>query len=137
MLTDGRAMMTQFTAIFTREPVIRAIMGRRSFPEACRIAFSIRTMQTKKDARPMIRSRPGPAGWLFGYSTFTIGKARAASPTPIGMEMTEAMRMASSAVFSASPLFPFAMAPATAGTMAMVSGVIKAAGRLKSVCTLP
>jgi hypothetical protein len=53
------------------------------------------------------------------------------------MDITEAMRMASSEVFSASRRFPFAMAPATAGTMAMVSGVIKAAGRLKRVCTLP
>ena len=32
---------------------------------------------------------------------------------------------------------PFAIAPATAGTMAMVSGVINAAGRLNSVCTFP
>ena len=44
-------MMTQLTAIFRSEPVISAIMGSFSFPEACRIAFSISTMQTKKEAQ--------------------------------------------------------------------------------------
>ena len=51
--------------------------------------------------------------------------------------MTAEMRIESSDIFAASPLALRAIAPEIAGTIAMVSGVMNAAGRLKSVCALP
>ena len=61
MFMEGIAIMIQLTAIFKRDPLISAIIGSFSFPDACRIAFSIKTMQTKNDAIPMMLSKPGPA----------------------------------------------------------------------------
>ena len=55
----------------------------------------------------------------------------------MGMARKAEMRMESSDTTPAVFLSPFASAPEMAGTMEMVSGVMKAAGRLKSVCALP
>ena len=66
-----------------------------------------------------------------------MGSASTARPTPIGMETTAEMRMESSDTVAAVPRSRRARAPEMAGTMEMVSGVMKAAGRLKSVCALP
>ena len=53
------------------------------------------------------------------------------------MPMTAEMRMESSPILAASVCARRAIAPEIAGTMATVSGVMNAAGRLKSVCALP
>ena len=66
-----------------------------------------------------------------------MGSASTVSPTPIGMPMTAEMRMESSPILAASVCARRAIAPEIAGTMATVSGVMNAAGRLKSVCALP
>ncbi len=51
--------------------------------------------------------------------------------------MTAEMRIASAEVLRAAAFAPLAIAPDISGTIAIVSGVMKAAGRLKSVCALP
>ena len=66
MFTLGIAMMNQLIRIFSTDPLTRENIGRRSFPDACRIAFCISTIQTKKDANPMMHSTPEPAGSLRG-----------------------------------------------------------------------
>ena len=66
-----------------------------------------------------------------------IGSLMTDRPTPIGMAMTAAMRIESSEILPAVPLSPLAKAAEIAGTIEIVSGVIKAAGRLKKVCALP
>jgi len=56
---------------------------------------------------------------------------------PIGMATAAEMRSADSAMVFDCVYFPCTTAAAMAGTMLIVIGVTKAAGRLYSVCTLP
>ena len=55
----------------------------------------------------------------------------------MGMARTAAMRMESSDIFVAMSFSPRVMAETIAGITEMVSGVIKAAGRLNRVWALP
>ena len=66
MLISGRATRNQLTTIFITPPEISVTMVSFSLPEETRMAFSIRTMHTKKEASPMIARRPGPAALLLG-----------------------------------------------------------------------
>ena len=66
-----------------------------------------------------------------------IGMLITDNPTPIGIAMTAEMRIESSEILAALSRSPRAKAPEIAGTIEIVSGVMKAAGRLKKVCALP
>ncbi len=66
-----------------------------------------------------------------------IGSESTASPTPIGMASTAAIRMESSEILVARSFSPRTEAAVMAGTTEMVSGVMMAAGRLKMVCASP
>ena len=84
-----------------------------------------------------MRSRPVPARWLPGNSSPMMGPDRTERPMPMGMLIAAAMRMEFSDTAPASCRRSRAMAPEMAGTMEMVRGVIKAAGRLNRVWALP
>ena len=66
-----------------------------------------------------------------------IGMLITERPMPMGIAITAEIRIESSDIFAALLASPRAKAPEIAGTMEIVSGVMKAAGRLKKVCALP
>ena len=66
MLMPRWATRNQLTTILITPPLMRVSMVSFSLPEAWRTAFSISTRHTKKEAIPIMLSRPGPAALLLG-----------------------------------------------------------------------